>query len=111
MIIYKEKLTRPTVTEKMGWSYAYVYHDIPFHVGKINDDVGSDDNETPAWLVALNKALSEKTEDSWKAYILAAKENNISEKSVVKTCETLGINVERERTERTGSALDELLPK
>ena len=23
MIIYKEKLTRPTVTEKMGWSYAY----------------------------------------------------------------------------------------
>jgi hypothetical protein len=67
------------------------YEYLPFYVGiKFQ---GS--NETPPnWLTTLNNALKSSSNDSWQAFISAAKQIGISEKSILRTCEQLKLKSE-----------------
>ena len=63
------------------------YNYLPFCAGRKKDTA----KDTHSWLVSLNNAIEMKTNDGWKEFISAAKENGISEKSISRTCDKLKI--------------------
>lgn len=66
-----------------------LYGNLPFLVGnqRLERNIRS-----PNWLTALNNALTSKTNDSWKAFLSAAKQNGISEKSISITQKNLNLS-------------------
>jgi len=70
-----------------GSTYEY----LPFWVGSKNQE----SNETPPnWLTTLNNALESRSNDSWQAFLSAAKQIGISEKSILRTYEQLNLTSE-----------------
>lgn len=66
-----------------------VYKDLPFQVGTMDKQKIK---KPPEWLDALNRALQNKTEYTWKEYAKTAQKKGISKKSITRTLQNLNIN-------------------
>ncbi len=65
-----------------------IYNELPFSIGNKKFEYHE---RPPYWLMALNTALKSKTNESWKAFLLAAKQSGISEKSISMTYKNLNL--------------------
>ena len=62
--------------------------DLPFRVGHGRSRLCA---KPPQWLVALNRALASSLDGDWKRYAVAARKGGISEKSISRSFDNLGI--------------------
>ena len=62
--------------------------DLPFRVGHVKKRLCE---ASPLWLTALNRAIASSSDGDWKRYAVAARECGISEKSISRSFDNLGI--------------------